>query len=187
MQAKKSSIKLGCGIITAIGIFSLLTPFLFGILTTDETGWQKIFLAFRDPFYVGATYGDFDERIPLIKPYEAIGSKEGDRWFISLKNNHMFNSADPLSYYNNISDVTKIAVEKSLIMGYTPLIDKNRIVNWFVFIPDKKIEIGFANKGDFLKYIQSYGLQEPNWLTMGELYQQFISTGCLDWILDCKK
>ncbi|MDR3577772.1 MAG: hypothetical protein P4L50_28230 [Anaerolineaceae bacterium] len=190
MKAKKKGIKLGCGIIAAIGICSLLAPFFiffFGVLGTEETGWQKVILAFRDPFYVGATEGDFAKRIPLIKPYDAIGSEDGDRWYISLQNNHMLKSSDPLSYYDNISDVTKIAVENGLIMGFTPLSGKNMIVNWFVLIPDKKIEMGFASKGDFLKYINSYGLQEPNWSTMNEFCQQFRSTGCLDWISDCKK
>jgi hypothetical protein len=192
MQAKTTSIRLGCWIIIAIGVFSLVAPvvgiFLFEVYFYNEEviGWQKVFLAFRNPFYVGATWGDFNERIPLIKPYEAIGFKEDDWWNIELQEKHT-NNADPLVYYANIGDVTKIAVEKGLIMGYTPLIDKNRIVNWFVLIPNKKIEMGFANKGDFLKYIQSYGLQEPNWSTMGELYLQFKSTGCLDWIPDCKK
>jgi hypothetical protein len=189
MQAPKKSIRLGCWIITAIGVFSLVVGCLLYLISNGfATGWQKVFLVSRDPFYTGTSeYDDKFKRVPLIKPYEAISSEGGDWWNISLQNNHMFNSTDPLSYYDNISDVTKIAVEKGLIMGFTPLSGKNSVVNWFVLIPDKKIEMGFANKGDFLKYIQIYGLQEPNWATIDEFYQQFIRTDCLDWIPDCKK
>jgi hypothetical protein len=186
MKSKKPRIGLIIG--TSIAIVAIavciVTSLLLFFSDADESGWQKIFLAFRDPFYVGAGESAFT-RIPLIKPYEAIDMGKNDWWVISLLYDHKGN--DLLGKYSNIGDVTKIAVENGQIMGFTPQSDNNRLVNWFVLIPDKKIELGFADKADFLKYIQSYGLKEPNWITLDEAYQQFKSTGCLDWIPDCKK
>jgi hypothetical protein len=95
-------------------------------------------------------------------------------------------------YYSNLHDIRKLAVEKGIIMLYTPYVERNidtsigqKIYHWFVIMPTSNIEEGFENESAFLDYIQQFEIQEPNWLDPSKTYEQFFQTGCLDWIPDC--
>jgi hypothetical protein len=140
-----------------------------------------------DPFY--SSVGDWDStRFPLIKPYEAA-SPDGNIWGVSL---HTLPSAKGIYWYHDIREPQKIAVVNGVILVYTqykPDEDEmmgQKALYWFVIIPAKKIETGFDNEDDFLKYIQGYGVKEPAWETPDVIFQRFQETGCLDWIPDCR-
>jgi hypothetical protein len=61
-----------------------------------------------------------------------------------------------------------------------------KVLYWFVIIPQEKLEVGFDNEADFLKYIREYGIEEPTWEDPESIFQRFKDTGCLEWIPDCK-
>jgi hypothetical protein len=61
-----------------------------------------------------------------------------------------------------------------------------KVLYWFVIVPDKKIETGFEMEAEFLSYIQTYGIEQPQWIEPESTYEQFAETGCLEWIPDCK-
>jgi hypothetical protein len=56
-----------------------------------------------------------------------------------------------------------------------------------VIIPEKEIAEGFHTEDEFRQYIQTLGIQNPNWQTPDEAYEQFTQTGCLEWIPDCNQ
>jgi len=139
-----------------------------------------------DPFY--SSSGDWDSiRFPLIKPYEVVNIGYG--WSIQL---HISPLAKEINWYISLNDVEKISVKNSVIMIYTPykkdVIEEmgEKVLNWFVIIPDKEIETGFDNEDDFLRYIQEYGVNEVAWESPDTLYQRFLHTGCLEWIPGCQ-
>jgi hypothetical protein len=141
-----------------------------------------------DPFY--SSVGDWDStRFPLIKPYE-VASPDGNKWGVHLE---ALKSAKGMYWYSDIREPQKIAVMNGVILVYTqykPDEDEmmgQKVLYWFVIIPDKKIETGFDNEDDFLKYIQEYGIKEPSWEDPKSIFQRFYETGCLDWIPDCKQ
>ena len=147
-----------------------------------------------DPFY--SSTGEWDSiRFPLIKPYQVTYHEqsprrlEADYWGIQL---HVSPMAKEIYWYTGLHDVQKIAVVEGVILVYTPyepLVAKDvgqKVLNWFVIIPDKGIETGFDNENDFLEYLQEYGINEVSWETPDVLYQRFLDTGCLDWIPGCQ-
>lgn len=142
----------------------------------------------RDSFYSKGSGRDY-LRFPLIKPYYAIYISNRDGWGVPLKADP---PSDALYYYYQLHGVEKIAVQDGVIMVYTPYkedVDESvgqKILYWFVFIPDQNIEMGFENKVDFNSYIQQYNIQDPHWLKPDDILQQFESTTCLDWIPGCK-
>jgi hypothetical protein len=140
-----------------------------------------------DPFY--SSVGDWDVvRFPLMKPYEVV-SVDGNKWGVDL---HALKSAKGIYWYLDIREVQKIAVTNGVILAYTQykpdaneMLDQ-KVLYWFVIIPDEKIETGFDIEDDFLKYIQEYGINEPVWEDPNTLFQRFQETGCLEWIPGCK-
>ena len=76
-------------------------------------------------------------------------------------------------------------------MAYSAYVDKDsdayiqeNYYHWFVVIPEKKISEGFHTEDEFRQYIQTLGIQDPDWQTPDEAYEQFRRTGCLEWIPD---
>jgi hypothetical protein len=146
----------------------------------------------KESFYQNS--GDWDAYyIPLVKPYKAVRLVQGVDWDIEL---YVAPTQKDMYYYLHINDVNKIAVKNKVIMVYAPnsiLLDEDeirigqKVLPWFVIVPDKKIEIGFDNEDGFLKYIQEYGIKEPAWENPDSIFQKFQKTGCLDWIPNCKQ
>lgn len=140
-----------------------------------------------DPFYRSTGGNDF-LRIPLIQPYDAIRGDENHGWTIDLQ----VSPSKEATYYISIKGVEKIAIEKGVILVYTPYSEESaeglgeKVFYWFVLMPGKNTEKGFSNEQDFLIFIRDNGVQDPKWLDPDVLFQQFDKTGCLDWIPDCK-
>jgi len=139
-----------------------------------------------DPFY--SSTGEWDSiRIPLIKPYEAVSIQGSDSWYINL-----LELQKTGILYISVPDIQKIAVMNDVILAYTsyePDHSENmgdRVLYWFVIIPSMKIETGFNNEGNFLKYIQEHGIYDIIWESPDSIYQRFGKSGCLEWIPGCQ-
>jgi hypothetical protein len=144
-----------------------------------------------DSFYSIYDEGFFGKiRFPLIKPYEVTKATEESGWVFEL----ITESTDPdsnIAGYHQLRHIEKVALKNGVIMAYTPYIipymagSRDKLLHWFVIIPDKKIETGFETEEDFLAYVKDYGIDKPDWMDTKSAFDQFRKTGCLDWIPDC--
>ena len=148
-----------------------------------------------DPFY---NFNDDDYpllHLPLIKPVEAKRQDGRTPWRVFLPYG-MFvsipNSQEEYAY--DIEELEKFAVQNGVIMAYSSYVNKEAVAyiqenyyHWFVLIPAKKIAEGFHTEDEFNQYIQTLGIQEHDWQTPDEAYEQFEKTGCLEWIPDCNQ
>jgi hypothetical protein len=147
-----------------------------------------------DPFY------NVDQlfsipRIPLIKPTEIKYHELLYHWriFIDYDLSVRVPSRPGNSYYvYAVDELEKFAVENGVIMAYSSYVDieaddyiKDNYYHWFVIIPDQEIAEGFHTEAEFREYIQSLGIQDPDWRTPEEVIKQFYRTGCLEWFPDC--
>jgi hypothetical protein len=161
-----------------ITILLFLMSFLFGCSS-------------QDPFYKKGSGWDY-LRFPLVKPYYAISSTQGEvKWVIPLENELPLKKD---SFLLEIKDVRKIAVSEKAIMVFTPentkiasINIKERIFHYFILIPDDHFEIGFENEEGFLDYLNKNKMNKPEWLEPLSILQKFDQTRCLDWIPDCVK
>jgi len=151
---------------------------------------------YSDPFY-NFNDSDFPKVIlPLLDPYEAVSLGPSSPWSLNLMpyapSVPIPNSQD-IYVYGNVSPLEKFSIKNGIIMAYSSDVDKqagayiqNNYYHWFVTIPDKNITKGFQTENKFDQYIQTLGIQNPDWQTPDEAYKKFAETGCLDWIPDCK-
>jgi len=152
----------------------------------------------KDPFYRNDGGWDGYKQFPLIKPYKAIypdpavtdlSKAEHPGWTIWLEGSP---SEREFYYYLQIIDIQDIAVENGVIMVYSPYekeVDESsgeKVLYWFVIIPDQNVEMGFDLEDDFLTYIQQFGIQNPAWRRPDTISLEFAETGCLEWIPGCE-
>ena len=170
-------------------VFYLVLFLSFSCLTSCAPPAQP-----TDPFY---NINDDDYpllHLPLIKPIEAERQDGRTPWRVFLPYG-MFvsipNSQEEYAY--DIEELEKFAVSNGVIMAYSAYVDKKadayiqeNYYHWFVLIPEKEIAEGFHTEDEFNQYIQTLGIQDPDWQTPDEAYEQFEQTGCLEWIPDCK-
>jgi hypothetical protein len=153
-----------------------------------------------DPFY-NVNESDFPrDHLPIINPVEATRERPSDPW-----NLHLFNALyvdlpkkqeqDVLEVYMYIyvEELEKFAVKAGVIMAYSPYVDRqaapyvqDNYYHWYVMVPSEEITKGFHTEDEFQEYIETLGIQYPDWLTPDEAFDTFLDTGCLDWYPDCK-
>jgi len=156
-----------------------------------------------DPFY--NEHGDEFSRLPLIKPIKAIQNGSFSPWYLGLGNPiwiEIPNSNNVYYVYDLVKELEKISVKNGVVMAYSSYVDKetgayadkeayayilDNYYHWFVIVPDKEIAKGFHTEDEFLEYIQTLDIQNPDWQTPDEAYDKFADTGCLDWIPDCNQ
>lgn len=134
--------------------------------------------------------------LPLIKPIEVnrqVGSSPWRLYSPYVPQVHLPDSQDNSYYAYNIEELEKFAVSNGVIMAYSAYVEekaapyiRSNYYHWFVIIPEKKIAEGFHTEYEFLQYIQTLGIQGPDWQTPDEAYKQFKRIGCLEWIPQCK-
>lgn len=174
---------------TAFYLFLLIS---LSVLTSCKSFVQHVQHA--DPFY---NYDDFSmNRIPLINPIEVNRLNSSSPWDIELQPCIWidFPNSQGLYYlYGHVHSPEKLAVENGVIMVYSLYFDKEadayiqeNFYHWFVMIPNEDITKGFHTEDEFNQYIETIGIQDPDWQTPDEAFQQFRKTGCLKWIPDCK-
>jgi hypothetical protein len=141
----------------------------------------------RDPFYNDGSERDH-LRFPLIKPYYAIWISDKLGWEISL---HISPLDKDMYYYLSLSDVRKIAVENDVIMVYSAYeepVDESvgqKVLYWFVIVPDQSIETGFETEIEFNEFIQQFNIERLEWRTPDDILAEYDQTSCLDWIPGC--
>ena len=147
-----------------------------------------------DPFY---NINDNDYpllHLPLIKPVEAKRQDGRTPWRVFLPYGPYVSVPNSQEeYIYGIEELEKFAVQNGVIMAYSSYVDTGAVAyiqenyyHWFVIIPEKEIAEGFHTEDEFREYIQTLGIQDPDWQTPDEAYERFEQTGCLDWIPDCK-
>jgi hypothetical protein len=130
----------------------------------------------------------------LINPIDAVRQDGQTPWHVFLPYGlwvSIPNSQEEYGY--GIRELEKFAVKNDVIMAYSAYVDSDANIyiqdnyyHWFVLIPDKEIAEGFHTEDKFLQYIQTLGVDDPDWQTPDEAYEKFKKTGCLEWIPDCK-
>jgi hypothetical protein len=135
-------------------------------------------------------------RIPLINPIEVNRLNSSSPWDLELQPGMWvdFPQSQGLYYlYGHVHELKKFAVENGVIMAYSTYVDskaaayiQDNYYHWFVNVPDKKITKGFHTEDKFQEYIQTLGVQDPDWQLPDKAFEQFRRTGCLEWIPDCK-
>ncbi len=154
------------------------------------TNCSSRYQSHEDEFY-NDTGAYPSSRIPLIKPYE-LYSKEGEPWELFLYDDLSTPPPDNTIMYVNVHDVRKVSIKNGIIMVYSPFTDgqvernmRQYFFHWFVIAPGKSI-VGFYDEEAFLKYIQQFGIHEPEWKEPNDVYDEYVQNQCLDWIPDCK-
>lgn len=149
-----------------------------------------------DPFY---DYNDSyapGARLPLIDPIQATRKGPSSPWSVNLMPHGPYMSipnSNEYYPYTYIEELEKFSVQDGVIMAYSSYVDKqadtyiqNNYYHWFVIVPDMNITEGFHTEDEFDQYIQTLGIQNPDWQTPDEAFDKYFQTGCLDWIPDCK-
>ena len=153
-----------------------------------------------DPFY---NYNDSEfprDYLPVIKPVEARRERPSDPWSLELLNVLLIElpksqEQEVTTYYGytHVKKLEKFAVKDGVIMAYSSYVDKevdayiqNNYYHWFVMVLSKDTTEGFHAEDEFRQYIQTFGIQDPDWQTPDEAFDHFLETGCLDWFPDCE-
>lgn len=144
--------------------------------------------SFQESFYQKGSGWDY-VRFPLLEPYYAIYISDEYKWEISLQDGLPSRN---FKYFSAILDVEKIAVDRGVIMVYTPYSEsiyvsptQEKELHWFVLVPGQA-ELGFETEEEFVTQIMKYDLGQPSWQEPISILQTYDQTGCLDWIPECK-
>ena len=153
-----------------------------------------------DPFY---NYNDADfprDHLPLITPVEATRERPSSPWglkllnaiYIDLPKSHEEDVLEVYTYYR-IEELEIFAVKNGVIMAYSAYVNEDadayiqdNFFHWFVMVPADETTKGFHTEDEFLEYIQTLGVEDPDWQTPDEAFDMFWETGCLAWIPDCE-
>jgi hypothetical protein len=152
---------------------------------------------YDDSFY-NVNYDDYPLiHLPLIKPIRVDREVGSSPWRVLSPNGPWVSvpdGPDNFFYVYAIEELEKFAIKNGVIMAYSAYVDteadayiQDNYYHWFVLIPDKQIAEGFHTEDEFNQYIQTLGVQDPDWRTPDEAYEQFSQTGCLEWISDCNQ
>lgn len=153
-----------------------------------------------DSFY---NYNDSDfprDHLPVINPVEATRDGPNSSWNLELLNSLHIDlpksqeqEVRRVYIYSRVAELEKFAVKDGVIMAYSGHVNqqadayiRENFYHWFVMIPGDEITIGFQTEDEFRAYIQTLGIEDPDWQTPDEAFKQFRKTGCLAWIPDCE-
>jgi hypothetical protein len=127
-------------------------------------------------------------RFPLLEPYYAIKIDDELGWQISL---HAEPSQRNFRHFLNIRNVQKIAVEKGMVLVYSPyskaidLLDgQKKELHYFILLPNQN-ELGFETEEELSLILQQYGINQPQWQEPFSILTEFDQSGCLKWIPTC--
>lgn len=191
VNSKAGNMKMNIKIVTLCLLMVLLNPSCILDYSPPER--------YADPFYNFNDDGFDSLYLPLIKPIDAVSltvSQAGESlWVVFLPLSLQVSIPDSqnnLVYYDAIEELEKFAVKDGVLMAYSAYVDKEadpyiqeNYYHWFILIPDEKIAEGFQTEEEFREYIQTLGIQNPNWQTPNEAFDKFKKTGCLEWIPGC--
>jgi len=112
--------------------------------------------------------------------------------YIDLPKSHEEDVLEVYTYYR-IEELEIFAVKNGVIMAYSAYVNEDadayiqdNFFHWFVMVPADETTKGFHTEDEFLEYIQTLGVEDPDWQTPDEAFDMFWETGCLAWIPDCE-
>jgi len=153
-----------------------------------------------DSFY---NYNDSDfpkDHLPVIDPVEATRDGPNSSWNLELLNSLHIDlpksqeqEVRKVYIYSRVAELEKFVVKDGAIMAYSGHVNqqadayiRENFYHWFVMIPGEDITKGFHTEDEFNRYIETIGIQDPDWQTPDDAFDTFLKTGCLDWFPDCK-
>lgn len=152
-----------------------------------------------DPFY-DLNGSDYPRgHIPLINPVQATRDIRSSSWNLELLNSLHIDlpksqeeEVRKVYIYSRVEELEKFSVKDGVILAYSPHTNQmadayiqDNFYHWFVMVPSDDITEGFHTEDEFTQYIETMGIQDPDWQTPDDAYDQFLDTGCLDWFPDC--
>lgn len=152
-----------------------------------------------DPFY---NYNDSNfprDYLPIINPVKAVRDRPNYPWAMKLLNHLSIDlpksneqEVQEIYIYSHVSELEKFAVKDDVILAYSSHADQRadayiqeNFYHWYVMIPSEDITEGFQTEDEFNQYIETIGIQNPDWQTPDDAFHTFLETGCLDWFPDC--
>jgi hypothetical protein len=129
-----------------------------------------------DEYYTD--HGDWDSvRFPIVKPYEAICLNGSHDWIVqTLQDSESFFSAPSTRKMNVVNKVIFLYATNTLLDG------QKAKEAWFILIPGKHLEKGFATHREYVNYLRSIGVDnEPKLYDMDQVSQYFGSHDTIDW------
>lgn len=121
--------------------------------------------------------GGFDYiRIPLIKPYEALLLNGKKEWGMNLYNGALNSSIVNIKSVNIVNHAILLNSRNTNLNGQK--------INeaWFVVIPSKHIEQGFASHKDYVKFLNENGIiVEPKLYDINFISDYFDSHYPINW------
>ncbi len=112
--------------------------------------------------------------VPLIKPY--VAEKKQFGWQLWLHYGGVGRYTLPFV------DFEKISIQEKVIFIHFPNNEEGGpILEWFVFIPSEKTELGFGTEEEMLTYLSERGLPKPNWVKLDDVWEEYSKTGYLPW------
>jgi len=129
-----------------------------------------------DKYYTD--HGDWDDvRFPLVKPYEAICLNGSDNWDVQLTSDAEGLFSAPGTRKINIINQTIFAYSTQTILNSASAKEA-----WFVLMPGKHLEKGFATHREYVNYLRSIGIdKEPKLYDMDQISQYFGDHDTIDW------
>lgn len=111
--------------------------------------------------------------VPLVKPYRAEKWQFG--WQLRL------HYGGTRGYRTPFVGFERVSVVENVVFLYYPNDQSRPILEWFVFIPSEKTELGFGTEEEMLTYLSERGLPKPDWLKVDDVWEEYSKTGYLPW------
>jgi hypothetical protein len=123
-------------------------------------------------------HGDWDDvRFPLIKPYEALCLNGSNDWCVQLTQDSKGLFSAPGTRKVNIVNRFIFLYSTKTILNFADAKEA-----WFVLIPDKQIEKGFATHNEYLNYLHELHItNEPKLYEMDQVSRYFANRDTIDW------
>lgn len=130
----------------------------------------------NDPYYTD--HGDWDDvRFPLIKPYEALCLNGVDNWSVQLTADADGLFSAPGTKQVNIVDGVILLHSTKTILNFADAKEA-----WFILVPAKHIQKGFAMHAKYLSYLHSLGMKnEPELYDINKVSKYFGDHDEIDW------
>lgn len=164
-----------------------ITIFLSGCFFLPEKKQYEVQIP-KGSFYHSMGGWDY-QRIPLIKPYDAISVDYKELgWLIKSKNES--------DSYLDSNFIKKIDVKNAIIYVYNDGLEifgkfespyykgEEYPEVWIIIEPNEKKEVGFTTEKDFLQYIEENNLEIPKFRDINDVYEELKERGVLNWFPD---
>ena len=128
----------------------------------------------QDYFYTDI--GGGTKRIPLIKPYEVKKITENE-WRLELQTTQLLE----LSIHNvkSVNIIDSVIVVHA--MGDVSIKGITCSEGWFVILPSRKVEKGFASETEFFTYLNEAGVKFSKFYYVDDIFNTFNKNKKINW------